>query len=190
MISISCPSCGEKGNLPNQLLGKRIKCQKCGKSFLAGSSSLEAPAKPAVALVGGEAPSDNAIDVAGLDAWAWTAPAAVAATSAATATTTAAPSSGFIQHHNEHEHEPVHEEASAAFNAPVPAAAHADLPRREYKVLTQKDRWFEGKYELSRLEEALNHYAREGWVVRAMATPHVTGFSGGIREELVVLLER
>ncbi len=70
--------------------------------------------------------------------------------------------------------------------APEPA----ETPRRHYKVLTQKDRYFEGKFDLARLEEALNHYAGEGWVVRAMATPHVTGFSGGPREEIVVLLER
>ena len=57
-------------------------------------------------------------------------------------------------------------------------------------MLTQKDRFFEGKFELSRLETALNHYAAQGWVVRAMATPLVTGFSGGPREEIVVLLER
>ena len=57
-------------------------------------------------------------------------------------------------------------------------------------MLTQKDRWFEGKFELAKLEEALNHYARQGWSVRAMATPLVTGFSGGPREEIVVLLER
>ena len=61
---------------------------------------------------------------------------------------------------------------------------------KQYKVLTQKDRWFEGKFDLSRLEDALNHYALQGWVVRAMSTPHVVGFSGGPREEIVVLLER
>ena len=69
--------------------------------------------------------------------------------------------------------------------APEPAG-----PTRQYKVLTQKDKWFDGKFDLSRLEAALNHYAGQGWTVRAMATPHVVGFSGGPREEIVVLMER
>ena len=183
MISISCPSCGEKGNLPNQLLGKRIKCQKCGKGFLAGSSTAEAPAKPAVATVGAEASPGNTINIEGLDAWAWTAPAA-------TATVTPEPGTGFTPQPHEHDHEPVHEEASAAFNASTQVTPAAEVTQREYKVLTSKDRWFEGKYELSKLEEALNHYARQGWVVKAVSTPHVTGFSGGTKEEMVVLLER
>jgi hypothetical protein len=178
MVSVTCPSCGEKGNLPTQLLGKRVKCQKCGKSFLAGSSTAETPAKATVAPVGAEGSRDNAIDVVGLDAWTWSSPAVAVAT--------AEPGSGFTHH----EHEPHHEEATAAFNAPAQAAPPADVPHKEYKLLTQKDRWFEGKFELSKLEEALNHYARLGWVVRAMATPLVTGFSGGPREEIVVLLER
>ena len=72
-----------------------------------------------------------------------------------------------------------------------PASALPEgVQARQYKVLTQKDRWFEGKFDLTRLEDALNHYAREGWVVRAMSTPHVMGFSGGPSEEIVVLLER
>ena len=77
---------------------------------------------------------------------------------------------------------PPHEEACPA---PPPGG-----PTREYKVLTQKDRWFDGKFDLSRLEAALNHYAGLGWTVRAMSTPHVMGFSGGPREEIVVLMER
>ena len=185
MISISCPSCGEKGNLPNQLLGKRIKCQKCGKGFLAGSSTAETPAsaKAVVGSVQAEAPAGDAIDIVGLDNWAWSAPALE--------TTVAEPPSAFSpQQHHEPDHEPMHEEATAAFNAPTQATPSPNVPRKEYKVLTSKDRWFEGKYELAKLEEALNHFARQGWVVRAMATPHVTGFSGGTREELVVLLER
>ena len=61
---------------------------------------------------------------------------------------------------------------------------------REYKLLTPKDKFFDGKFELSRLEEALNHYARHGWVAKALSTPHVKGFSGVFEEGVVVLLER
>jgi len=70
--------------------------------------------------------------------------------------------------------------------------SQADQPTdvREYKLLTQKDKWFEGKFDLPRLEEAINHYAQRGWKVQAMTTAQVLGFSGGVKEELVVLMER
>ena len=70
--------------------------------------------------------------------------------------------------------------------------SQADQPTdvKEYKLLTQKDKWFEGKFDLPRLEEAINHYAHRGWKVRAMTTAQVAGFSGGVKEELVVLMER
>jgi uncharacterized protein (DUF983 family) len=34
MPSVTCPSCGEKGRIPTQFLGTRIKCKICGVSFL------------------------------------------------------------------------------------------------------------------------------------------------------------
>ena len=52
---------------------------------------------------------------------------------------------------------------------------------REYKVLTPKDKYFDGKFDLTRLEEALNHFGRQGWTVKSMSTPHVKGFSGRSR---------
>ncbi len=88
----------------------------------------------------------------------------------------------------EHPPEPDHE--AKGFTASPPSPAPAEVPHHQYKVLTQRDRFFEGKFDLGRLEEALNHYASQGWMVRAMSTPHVIGFSGGPREEIVVLLER
>jgi DNA-directed RNA polymerase subunit RPC12/RpoP len=60
---------------------------------------------------------------------------------------------------------------------------------RQYKVLTQKDKWFSGKFDPERLEQAINSYAQQGWVVRAMTTASIPGF-GGNRDELIVLLER
>ena len=49
---------------------------------------------------------------------------------------------------------------------------------------------FEGKFDLARLEEALNHYARQGWVARSMIIPHLKAFTGVLEEVIVVLLER
>ena len=60
---------------------------------------------------------------------------------------------------------------------------------KEYKVLTQKDRFMSGKFDPEKLEGALNAYATEGWKVTSMATASFPSFTGA-REELVVLLER
>ena len=59
----------------------------------------------------------------------------------------------------------------------------------EYKVMTQKDRFFSGKFSPEKLETAINSYAEQGWRVVSMATAKIPGL-GNSREELVVLLER
>lgn len=177
MPYVTCPTCGEKGKIPAHLVGVRIKCRKCNNSFLvtpptakaeaAATSVLEDPGpRPAVAA----RTRRDGIEVDGLDDSAWS----VTPTAAA-------------EHDGDHGPEHEHDESTPAFTA-----SHSEgHPVKQYKILTQKDPFFEGsKFDLSRLEEAINHYARQGWSVRSMATPHLTGFSGGPREELVVLLER
>jgi hypothetical protein len=171
MPSVSCPTCGEKGRIPANFIGIRIKCTKCGNSFLV---TPPVP-KAAVAAAAGSPPlaSTNptgiAVEGSGASDWSPTGTAAAV-----------------HDHDHDHEHDPGHGETSPAFTS----SQLSEPVSRQYKVLTQKDKWFEGKFDLGRLEEALNHYARQGWVVRSMATPHITGFSGGTREELVILLER
>jgi hypothetical protein len=59
----------------------------------------------------------------------------------------------------------------------------------EYKVVTQKDRMFGGKFNPEQVEQGLNSYAAEGWVVRAAATASFPSM-GGNRQELVIILER
>jgi hypothetical protein len=61
---------------------------------------------------------------------------------------------------------------------------------KEYKVMTQKDRWFAGKFEPLKIEEALNAYAAEGWRLAAAATATFPAFFSGGREELIMILER
>lgn len=61
--------------------------------------------------------------------------------------------------------------------------------RYVYKVLTQKDRFFGGKFDPERLEEALNAYAAEGWKVTGIATADIASW-GGSRQELVVVMSR
>lgn len=59
----------------------------------------------------------------------------------------------------------------------------------EYKVMTQKDRFFSGKFNPEKLEAALNSYAQEGWRVVGMATGEI-GSGLTSREELIFVLER
>ena len=61
---------------------------------------------------------------------------------------------------------------------------------KQYKVLTQKDRFFSRKFDPEVLEQALNSYAEQGWGVIAVTTATFPGFMGGNREELVMVLER
>lgn len=61
--------------------------------------------------------------------------------------------------------------------------------QRQYKVLTQKDKWFSGKFDPEKLEAAVNAYAGQGWTVKGITTASIPGF-GGNRDELIVLLER
>jgi hypothetical protein len=180
MAFVTCPSCGEKGKIPLHLVGKRIKCQKCATSFQVSPPVAKTAAVPATATAAviTDRPRPGTIEVEGLEASTWAGTAVVAEHA----------------HEHEHEHEHEHDEATAAFTASPHEAHHephhAEAAAKQYKVLTQKDKWFDGKFELPRLEEALNHYARHGWVVRSMTTAQVAGFSGGPREEIVVLLEK
>ncbi len=164
------------GKLAKQLIGVRIKCKKCSTSFL-----VNPPGTPATVdhpdAAGADAHLHDGITVAGLDDSAWS-PAPAAAVAVAPPPV-AAPATD-------------HDEAASSFAAAPPEATPIapGLAGKEYKLLTQKDKCFEGKFDLARLEEALNHYAHHGWVVRSMVTPHVMGFSGTLKEEIVVLLER
>jgi hypothetical protein len=178
MPSVVCPTCGEKGKIPNQFIGIRIKCKKCGNSFLVTPPVAKVPvAVAAEAALGAPSPTEPkfdgiALDDLGPDAWT---------------VASAAPVEASAEHDHAHDHEPAHDDSNPAFVA----TQGADAPAvKHYKILTQKDKFFDGKFDLTLLEQALNHYARQGWIVRSMATPHIAGFSGGAREELVILLER
>jgi hypothetical protein len=70
-----------------------------------------------------------------------------------------------------------------------PAAATAGEGKKEYKVITQKDKWFSGKFDPEKVEGALNGYAKQGWTMKGVATASVPGF-GGQREEIVIIMER
>lgn len=59
----------------------------------------------------------------------------------------------------------------------------------QYKVLSQKDKWFSGKFDPLILEQAINAYAQQGWRVISCATADIPGF-GTTRQEFITVLER
>jgi hypothetical protein len=178
MPYVTCPTCGERGKIPSSLIGVRIKCRKCGLSFLVSAPSTKTAIDEALGTANLSAATAGlsaavevqGIEVEGLDASTWTVPGESATAVAATQADVEIPAS----------------ESAASF---VPASSTA-VPGREYKLLTSRDKYFDGKFDLARLEEALNHYARLGWVARSMSVPHVKGFTGALEEVIVVLLER
>jgi hypothetical protein len=167
MPYVKCPSCGERGKIGQALVGARIKCKRCGVGF-----QVVAPTKATAGLTTGFATPagdrPDGIEVEGLDASAWGVATDVGGDLKAVATA-----------------EPSAQGEPAAF------VADATEPQgRQYKVLTPKDKYFDGKFDLARLEEALNHFGRQGWTVKSMSTPHVKNFTGALEETIVVLLER
>ncbi|MCL2479001.1 MAG: DUF4177 domain-containing protein [Treponema sp.] len=61
---------------------------------------------------------------------------------------------------------------------------------KQYKVLSQKDKWFSSKFDPARLEAALNAYAEQGWKVITSVTGEFRGLAGTDRNEIVIILER
>ncbi len=182
MPYVSCPTCGERGKIPTGLIGVRIKCKQCGLSFLVappttkavGAATAPAPVGAAAMAAAGPSAAVEAhgIEVEGLDASSWALP------------TEAAMALKAETDHATHDHAPEPQAASAFVAVTPPAGA------REYKILTPRDKFFDGKFDLGRLEEALNHFSRQGWVAKSMLTPHIKGFTGALEETIVVLLER
>lgn len=80
---------------------------------------------------------------------------------------------------------------------PSPLTLHKLTPQpstesrrlKEYKVLTQKDKWFAGKFDPEKLEQAINAYASQGWQVVSVATASIPGLREN-REEMVIVMVR
>jgi hypothetical protein len=80
--------------------------------------------------------------------------------------------------------------------APAPLVEPTKPGTRSYKVITQRDEFFGGKFDPERLERLVNKLAAEGWRVVSVVTADVSTFFGsfwsgrGARQEIVVFLER
>jgi hypothetical protein len=146
------------------------------KAAVGAGSGAEMAASHAAALGPSAAVELHGIEVEGLDAGAWAVPAEAGAMVAAM------PSGAEIAMPAAVAESPGASATQQA--ASKPAAA------REYKLLTSRDKCFEGKFDLARMEEALNNLAHQGWVAKAMTIPHLKGFTGALEEVVVVLLER
>jgi hypothetical protein len=177
MPNVTCPSCGEKGKIPPQYIGTRIKCKKCGNAFLvtapapkAATPGAEGPATPSAAAAQVQHGTGDHIAVEGLDDAAWE----------------AAPTAPADHHAPAHEH---HDEATSAFTAHS-EAQHEPGAVKQYRFLSSKDHFFDStRYDLETIEQALNQYAKQGWVAKAIATTHVI-IRGIEKDQLVVLMER
>jgi Domain of unknown function (DUF4177) len=79
---------------------------------------------------------------------------------------------------------------ATSIGASLPNSASGAGQQREYKVITQKDKWFSGKFDPEKVEGVLNSYAKQGWALKGVATASIPGFAGGQREEIVIIMER
>lgn len=58
----------------------------------------------------------------------------------------------------------------------------------EYKILTERDSRFSGKFDLEQLETALNSYAAEGWKIAGRFS--ATSIWKSAKTEILIFLER
>ena len=64
-----------------------------------------------------------------------------------------------------------------------------DPKNHQYKVITQKDRFFSSKFNPALIERALNEYAQEGWVFKSAVSADF-GSLGMSRNELIIFMEK
>ena len=60
---------------------------------------------------------------------------------------------------------------------------------KEYKVMSQKDRWFTSNFDADAIENALNQLAKQGWQLVTVTTQRFGGI-GNSRDEIFFFLER
>ena len=60
---------------------------------------------------------------------------------------------------------------------------------KEYKIVTQRDKFFGGDFDLQRLEEMLNVYASDGWKIAEVVDSSALSFLRN-SDELIMILER
>ena len=174
MLNVACPGCGERGKIPGEPGGRADQMQEmrpgvpCGRPF--GESRPPPSAQRSRPAARTAAPVHQGIAVEGLDAEAW---------SLAPESSTQIPAFAPTEH-----------PAEPPAASPSRSSVHHDGPFKEYKLLTSRDKSFEGRFDIARLEVVLNQLARQGWTAKSICLPHLKNFQGAMQEEVVVLLER
>jgi len=64
-----------------------------------------------------------------------------------------------------------------------------EIAMKVFKVMTQKDRAFGGKFNPEKIEEALNAMGKEGWEIDGVTSAEFPSLTGG-RQELVIFLSK
>ena len=64
-----------------------------------------------------------------------------------------------------------------------------EIVMKVFKVMTQKDRAFGGKFNPEKIEEALNAMGKEGWQIDGVTSAEFPSLTGG-RQELVIFLSK
>ena len=183
---VTCPACSKVGNAIRPIpQGVKVRC-KCGHSFIPvpvqdaggfgfGSISLqEAPSAPEVQVSVDESEvGDEEVPLSAADLRAGTEEDRV----------------GFDREATLTDLWNVLLAISLKLATPASVNGPVDASPKEYKVVTQKDKWFSGKFDPEKVEGALNAYAKQGWSLKGVATASVPGF-GGQRDEIVIIMER
>ena len=71
MPTVTCPSCGERGKIGSSFIGSRLKCKKCGLSFVVSAPAAKQTAGATAAVHAAAVETPGGIEVEGLDASHW-----------------------------------------------------------------------------------------------------------------------
>ncbi|MEO0010550.1 MAG: hypothetical protein RIQ39_139 [Actinomycetota bacterium] len=76
-----------------------------------------------------------------------------------------------------------------SLGAKPPGLSEKESAVKVFKVMTQKDRAFGGKFNPEKIEEALNAMGKEGWQIDGVTSAEFPSLTGG-RQELVIFLSK
>jgi hypothetical protein len=162
--------CGHSLRAQENAAGKRTRCPGCNQLL-----SIPGTAKPSSSVVGAVPGSAQAVAVS--DPFAPELDWSSLESPAPAESDPQRPKSGGIKID------------SVSADAPIAEAPRPEDGSRQYRILTQKDQGFAGKFNAVKLEEMLNDHARRGWSLKVAVTMNLPGH-GGHHDELVVILER
>jgi hypothetical protein len=166
-IAFTC-TCGKPLRAKDDAAGKRTKCPYC-------NAVVAIPEAVGAAIGGGSLPTGPET----APAFDWAPQVGTAAPDAPASTDASRMPSGSV---------PSIQNLPDEKPRSQPELESADGSSRRYKVLTQRDKGFSGKFEAGKLEEMLNDHASKGWILKAAVSMSIQGH-GGAQNELILILE-